>query len=150
MERLLKATLKNGRFSNVTPERSRIMASVRDKRNKTTELALRMGFVRAKVTGWVLHPKHIDGTPDFYFPRQRLATFSDGCFWHGCPRCGHIPKTNDAYWKSKIGRNRERDQQTSRMLRSKGIRTVRVWEHSLRGAPRVQSVVVKILRLLNV
>jgi|ERR1051326_4918635 G:T-mismatch repair DNA endonuclease (very short patch repair protein) len=24
--------------------------------------------------------------PDFIFPKQRVAVFVDGCFWHGCPK----------------------------------------------------------------
>ncbi len=27
--------------------------------------------------------------PDFVFPKQRVAVFVDGCFWHGCPK--HSP-----------------------------------------------------------
>ena len=132
MERLLKVQLPDGRFANVTPQRSRIMSSIRGKRNKTTEVALRMALVRAGLSGWKLHPPELPGRPDFYFASKQVAVFVDGCFWHGCPRCGHVPKTNTPFWRSKIHRNRQRDARTRSQLRNRGITVVRFWEHELR------------------
>src|SRR5258708_40159132 len=132
MERFLRLKLKNGRFANVTPERSHIMASIRGKRNKSTEITLRMAMVRAGVKGWISHPERIPGKPDFYFPRKRLAIFVDGCFWHGCARCGHIPKTNRPFWAAKIARNRQRDRLTLRALRKLDTSTLRFWEHDVK------------------
>ncbi|MGB7131247.1 MAG: very short patch repair endonuclease [Candidatus Sulfotelmatobacter sp.] len=134
MERLLKVQLRHGRFTNVSPERSRIMSSIRGKRNKTTETALRMALVRSAVSGWSLHPPDLPGHPDFYFSAFRLAIFVDGCFWHGCPRCGHFPKTNSNFWRLKIKRNIERDTKAHFRLRRRGIRVVRFWEHDLRDS----------------
>ncbi|MCE2404592.1 MAG: very short patch repair endonuclease [Dehalococcoidia bacterium] len=48
-------------------------------------------------------------TIDVAFPRLRLAVFIDGCFWHSCPEHGHIPRSNVAYWSSKLTGNVERD-----------------------------------------
>ncbi|MFB3814869.1 MAG: very short patch repair endonuclease [Terriglobales bacterium] len=132
MERLLRMQLRDGRFAHVTPERSRIMSSIRGKRNKTTESALRMALVRARICGWTLHAHDLPGRPDFYFRDHRLAVFVDGCFWHGCPRCGHLPKTHSGFWQLKITRNRQRDKQTRERLQRRGIRVVRYWEHELR------------------
>jgi DNA mismatch endonuclease (patch repair protein) len=39
----------------------------------------------------------IPGRPDFIFPKPRAAVFVDGCFWHGCPKHGHSPKSNVSY-----------------------------------------------------
>lgn len=132
MERLLRLKLRDGRFAGVTPERSLIMSAVRPKGNKATERALRMAFVRAGIIGWRLHASDLPGCPDFYFPVCRLAIFVDGCFWHGCPRCGHVPKTNEAFWALKIKRNRQRDANTRVRLRRQGIRVLRFWEHQLK------------------
>ena len=131
MEKLLRKTLANGRFDNVTPERSRTMSKIRGKHNKTTELCLRMGLVRAGIRGFVLRPGDLPGKPDFFFPRKRLAVFVDGCFWHGCGKCGHLPKTNSKFWKHKIQRNVERDATTVKLLRRQNIHTIRIWEHDL-------------------
>ena len=32
--------------------------------------------------------------PDFTFRARRVAVFVDGCFWHGCPRHGTLPRQN--------------------------------------------------------
>jgi DNA mismatch endonuclease (patch repair protein) len=82
-----------------------------------------------------MHPETIQGKPDFFFPETGLAIFLDGCFWHGCPRCGHVPNTNTSFWKAKITRNQQRDRRTRRRLNRIGIKTVRFWEHELRDSP---------------
>jgi len=131
MERLLKSQLLGGKFA-VSPERSRNMAAVRGSGNKTTELRLQMALVRAGISGWSSQRTDLPGKPDFFFQSANLAVFVDGCFWHGCPRCGHIPKTNTGFWTAKIDRNRKRHRKVARLLNKRGIRTVRFWEHQLR------------------
>jgi DNA mismatch endonuclease (patch repair protein) len=132
VERLLRQTLPDGCFSNVTAKRSRSMAAVKSKDNSTTERLLRMALVRSGISGWITQVK-LPGRPDIYFPKQRIAIFLDGCFWHGCSRCGHIPKTNTLFWATKIRRNRERDQKNTELLRRQGILVIRAWEHCLQG-----------------
>jgi DNA mismatch endonuclease (patch repair protein) len=131
MERLLKSRLKGGLF-NVSPERSRNMAAVRGKGNKTTEVRLKMALVRAGISGWTSHRADLPGKPDFFFASAGLAVFVDGCFWHGCSRCGHLPKNNAAFWKAKIERNRTRHKKVRRLLNRQGVRTLRFWEHQLK------------------
>ena len=130
MEKLLRATLPEGRFSNVPKVRSLAMAAVKGKHNRTTEIQFRMALVRAGITGWVTHSE-LPGKPDVYFSKARIAIFLDGCFWHGCGRCGHVPKTNSLFWATKIGRNQTRDRKNSRLLRREGIHVIRAWEHTL-------------------
>ena len=67
--------------------------------------------------------------PDLVFPRQKVAVFVDGCFWHGCSIHGRIPRTNTDYWNAKIGRNVERDAQQAAALEEDGWCVIRVWEH---------------------
>ena len=95
MERKLKEKLVNGQFEGQTPVNSKRMKAVKGKGNKSTEVRFRSMLVRARVRGWKVHPRGIVGKPDFFFPEHRLAVFVDGCFWHGCPRCGHVPKANN-------------------------------------------------------
>lgn len=149
MERFLKSKLESGWFSNVSPQRSRTMSAIRGKSNKSTELPIKMAFVRARVKGWVLHETTICGKPDFYFRRHRLAVFVDGCFWHGCPQCGHIPKTRTQFWKAKIDRNRQRDRRAKKVLAAEGIRALRVWEHSLRNPSHVRAIIRKVQAALH-
>jgi DNA mismatch endonuclease (patch repair protein) len=132
MEKLLKATLPTGDFPDVPPVRSRTMAAIKGKHNLSTDIQFRMALVRAGVKGWLTHP-NLPGKPDVYFPKSKLAVFLDGCFWHGCKRCGHIPKTNSLFWATKIERNKARDRKNARLLRKQGIHVVRAWEHSLKN-----------------
>jgi len=133
MERRLRKLLPDGRFCGVSTKRSRHMASVRGGNNKSTEQKLGMALVRAGIRGWRLRASDIRGRPDFYFSLEKLAIFVDGCFWHGCPRCGHIPKTRGKFWSAKITRNRERDRSVTRKLRRQGLMVLRFWEHELRA-----------------
>lgn len=131
MERALRHKLPQGRFVT-TATRSRQMAAVKSSGNKSTESRLRAALISAGVSGWQMAPRNIVGKPDFYFPKQRLAVFVDGCFWHGCPKCGHIPGTNRLFWRAKILGNRFRDRRINAQFRIARIQVVRFWEHQLR------------------
>lgn len=147
MERELRQKLPGGQFEGVSPTRSKVMAAVRGKGNKTTERRLRMAMVQAGITGWTLHPKGVLGRPDFFFPKEQLAVFVDGCFWHGCPACGHVPKTNNEYWREKIARNQKRDVKMNEGLALQGTKVVRIWEHEL--ATELHACVMKIKAALS-
>ena len=111
------------------------MAAIRSRGNRSTEWRLRSLLIRSGVRGWKLHSKAFVGTPDFAFPNSRVLVFIDGCYWHGCPKCGHIPKTNKEYWTVKIGRNKKRDRRYSRELRKQGFKVIRIWECALKRHP---------------
>jgi DNA mismatch endonuclease (patch repair protein) len=66
---------------------------------------------------------------DILFARAKVAVFVDGCFWHGCPVHGTMPKSNGEFWRDKLDRNRSRDAETNDALQSLGWTVVRVWEH---------------------
>ena len=51
-----------------------------------------------------------------------------------CPTHGRTPGDNRKYWGPKLRRNRERDREAVRLLHAQGLRTVRIWEHELRGS----------------
>lgn len=80
---------------------------------------------------------------DLTFSRARVAVYVDGCFWHGCPKHGTVPKENHAWWSSKLANNVKRDRDTDRRLRAAGWTVVRIWEHEdpARAARRVTSAV---------
>jgi DNA mismatch endonuclease (patch repair protein) len=137
VERALRAKLVNGSFGKVSETHSRRMGAIRGKGNRTTEARFRAMLVRAGIRGWTMQTKGIKGKPDFYFPESKVAVFLDGCFWHGCPKCGHVPSVNRPYWKAKIKRNQRRDIETGGLLRAAGITPIRFWEHELRDHPKV-------------
>jgi len=111
-------------------ERSKLMSKVHGRGNKATELALVKIFRAHHITGWRRH-RPIFGKPDFIFPKSKLAVFVDGCFWHGCPRHGTLPKRNAIFWRRKFSRNKSRDKLVNRTLRQSGWRVLRIWEHEL-------------------
>src|SRR5438128_6164573 len=113
-------------------KRSQVMAAIRSRGNKDTELKVASILRAAGATGWRRH-QPIPGHPDFIFRRERVAVFVDGCFWHGCRWHCRIPKDNHSYWERKIDGNADRDRLNTRLLRKSGWRVIRVWAHSLRS-----------------
>jgi DNA mismatch endonuclease (patch repair protein) len=123
-------------FARPDKHRSANMRAIQSNGNLSTEWRLRSLLIRNGVCGWNIRSKEFLGTPDFAFPRAGVVVFIDGCFWHGCPTCGHIPKTNEPYWVAKIGRNKRRDKKYSRELRRQGFKVIRIWECALRAKPQ--------------
>ena len=132
-------------FPRVTFQRRSNMRAIKATNNTTTERRLRGLLSGSGIPGWNVRP-NLYGSPDFVFRREKLAIFVDGCFWHGCKRCGHLPKTNKNYWRAKISRNKKRDAAVSRTLRARGYSVVRIWECKLRGHPR--SCIARVTRAL--
>src|SRR4051812_10584935 len=82
---------------------------------------------------------------DAVFPRERVAVFIDGCFWHGCPEHGKRPGEPGSYWHAKRERNAARDRRNDRALEAAGWLVVRVWEHEVPDlvAGRVRDLVLR-------
>lgn len=122
-------------------KRSQVMAAIRSRGNKDTELKLASILRAGDITGWRRH-QPIPGHPDFIFPRERLAVFVDGCFWHGCHWHCRMPRGNRHYWQKKIKRNAVRDKASNKLLRNAGWRVLRIWEHSLRSPQAVADRII--------
>ena len=127
-------------------KRSAVMAAIRGRENRSTELKLIAIMREHGVTGW-RRGFVLMGKPDFVFPKQRLAVFVDGCFWHGCPKHGTLPKTNAVFWSAKIAYNRARDRRVTRTLKGLGWKVIRIWEHAL-APKRVSRTVARISGLV--
>jgi len=108
-------------------KRSKVMASIKGKGNKSTEIKLLAILKTNRFTGWRRH-YNIDGTPDFAWPILKIALFVDGCFWHGCPYCRRPPKSNVEFWEGKVRYNLVRDRKVSKILRNKGWKVIRIRE----------------------
>ena len=117
-------------------KRSEIMRKVKSSRNKSTELKLIQFFKENRICGWRRNFK-LYGKPDFVFPKQRLAIFVDGCFWHGHNCRNTKPKDNANYWESKINRNKNRDVQVTETLTNKNWTVIRIWECELKNTTRL-------------
>jgi DNA mismatch endonuclease (patch repair protein) len=83
-----------------------------------------------------LHRRELPGCPDLVFFSKRKVIFIHGCFWHGhqCSRGARTPKTNVAYWTTKIERNRKRDTETERQLQNAGWSVLVIWECQIRNS----------------
>lgn len=120
-------------------KRSEVMSRIKG-RNTVPELTLRKALW-AKGYRYRLK-SNLPGRPDIIFPRQKLAVFVDGCFWHGCPEHAVSPKSNIEFWSRKLGGNIERDGIINAKLASEGWRVLRIWEHEIEAD--VDSAVFKI------
>jgi DNA mismatch endonuclease (patch repair protein) len=76
--------------------------------------------------------KTLHGSPDIVFPRQRVAIFIDGDFWHGW-RLPVWEHKLSKFWRLKLYTNRRRDQRNFRRLRAANWRVIRLWEHEIRS-----------------
>ena len=113
-------------------ERSDIMRKVKSNRNKSTELKIINCFKENKITGWRRNFK-LFGKPDFVFPKQRVAIFLDGCFWHGHSCRNTKPKDNKDYWTNKIERNIQRGKLVTEKLTTQKWNVIRFWECELKN-----------------
>jgi DNA mismatch endonuclease, patch repair protein len=125
-------------------KRSEIMSRIRGHGNLDTEIATIKIFREFKIVGW-RRKLSLFGKPDFVFPQKRIAIFVDGCFWHGCPKHQKSPKSNRYFWKKKLFTNKERDNLVNLVLRKKGWRVLRIWEHELKNKFKISKKIKKLL-----
>jgi len=116
--------------------RSRMMASIRGKNTKP-ELAIRSAL-HALGFRYRLHRKDLPGRPDIVFPKYRAVVMVHGCFWHGHD-CNLFrwPTTREDFWRTKIGRNMERDRMQHAALAAAGWRIGTIWECAVKGPARL-------------
>lgn len=123
---------------------SRMMATVRNRDSKA-EWAVRRRL-HAMGLRYRLQYKII-GKPDIVFPRQRVAVFIDGDFWHGnawrlrgLRSQAELFPTRTEWWVAKITRNMERDDEVTHALSEQGWTVLRFWESDVqRDADQVAS-----------
>lgn len=129
-------------------KRSAVMSLIRGRGNKDTELRMITLFRAYGITGW-RRGLALFGKPDFVFRRERVVVFVDGCFWHGCPKPKHapLPKNRAEWWAAKLSRNKTRDRDVTRALRSAGWTVVRIWECAL-TRQRSERTITRVIRAL--
>jgi DNA mismatch endonuclease (patch repair protein) len=118
-------------------KRSAVMSRIRSRGNRDTELRMIALLKANRITGW-RRQMRVFGKPDFLFPREKVAVFIDGCFWHrhkGC-RFSYTPKSRSEFWLPKFERNIARDRLVTRTLRKGGWRVLRIWECELSASRR--------------
>jgi len=104
------------------------MSAIRAK-NTQPEIILRKALFRAGFRGYRLNYRKVVGSPDICFPKNKIAIFVHGCFWHWCPRCQPtLPKTHSSFWKAKFTKNRARDKKKLALLQQDDWITLVFWE----------------------
>lgn len=130
---------------NLTKEmRSKVMASIKG-RNTRPEIVVRK-LLWAKGIRYRIHDKKVTGTPDISNKSKKIAIFIDGCFWHGCNNCYKEPRTNVAYWHTKIINNKKRRKEIIKKLSKDNWKILEFWEHRVVNEP--EAVTKEISRFL--
>ncbi|AEV30515.1 DNA mismatch endonuclease Vsr [Sphaerochaeta pleomorpha str. Grapes] len=123
-------------------KRSKIMASIRGKDTKG-ELLVRRYLFR-KGFRFRVNDKRLIGKPDIVLAKYRTVVFVNGCFWHGHELCPDFvrPKTNTAFWDTKIETNRKRDERVIKALTEQGWHVIVVWECELKGKEKREATLL--------
>lgn len=114
-------------------QRRRNMSGNRGK-NTSPEVTFRKLLWSLGFRGYRIHSS-LPGKPDIVFPRQKIAVFIDGCFWHKCPVHFREPETRKDFWMNKINKNVGRDRKVNRELEEIGYTVIRIWEHEIKKDP---------------
>lgn len=105
--------------------------SAQKKHDTRPEASVRKAFWSRGVRYRKQYP--VPGMPrrsiDIAIPKNRVAVFVHGCFWHQCPQHSQPTKSNTKWWVDKIERNKQRDAETTAHLQSLNWRVFVVWEH---------------------
>ncbi len=110
--------------------RSALMARIKSRR---TGPEMRFhGLLKGAKIRHQMWPK-LPGNPDCVILDTSTVVFVHGCYWHGCSRHFRLPKTNTAFWRKKIARNKERHAEATKELRALGFNVCLIWEHELKA-----------------
>ncbi len=126
-----------------TPEEvSEVMRKVHSY-DTAPEIALQ-AVLREQGVVYEVHSADLPGKPDIVLPRERVAVFVDGEFWHGMQWRRRQRSTldqqfkgarNREYWVKKIRRNMQRDCSNTSKLLKQGWKVIRFWESDVLKNP---------------
>ena len=115
----------------------KIMSSIPSKGTRP-EITLRKALWHNNLRYRVNYNK-LPGKPDIVFTKQKVVVFCDGDYWHGhnwairgLSSLEEELAGYSEYWRKKIIRNIERDDEVNKKLRSLGWRVVRIWESDIK------------------
>jgi DNA mismatch endonuclease (patch repair protein) len=74
--------------------------------------------------------RKLPGTPDIFFPKQKLVVFVHGCFWHRHNACPgkRSPRNDWMRWIRQFNLQVILDQENYRRLRKRGYWVYVAWE----------------------
>ena len=128
-------------------QRSKIMSSIGSTNTKpemcVRRLLHRMGY------RYRIHAKDLSGRPDIVFRSKKRVIFVNGCFWHFHHKCKskkRLPASRISFWKSKLTRNRARDQKNHSDLRKNGWKVLVIWECDLKNDERLCRILTTFMK----
>ena len=135
----------------LTPEqRHKNMSQIRNKDTKP-EVWLRKKLF-SKGYRYRKNTNRIPGHPDIWLKKYNTAIFVHGCFWHHHEGCKYAssPKTRIEFWNEKFRKNKERDSRVMEELKSSGIKTLIIWECTVKQMMKSQDVAEKTLNEIEI
>lgn len=124
-------------------KRSEIMRKVKN-RDTNIELLIRRALFKK---GYRFRVKNsLIGKPDIIFPKQKVAIFCDGDFWHG-RHYQREKKNYNRFWIEKIQTNKKRDIKVNKSLQEQGWIVLRFWKTEILRNP--EDCFKKIKEILN-
>ncbi len=87
------------------------------------------------------------GKPDIAFPKQKIAVFINGEFWHGRNFKNYQNKLQE-FWVKKISLNILRDKNNYKKLKNEGWVIIKIWDKDLKKNP--QREIKKITKALKI
>jgi len=113
-------------------QRSYNMSRVKSDNTKPEKLM----FSLLKKSGYKFKRHYsITGKPDIAFPKDKVAVFINGEFWHG-KDYKFIKSKLPEFWVDKIGQNIKRDEFVQRKLRKEGWHVLNFWGKNILRNPR--------------
>lgn len=116
----------------------KIMSAVKSKDTRP-ELKLRKALWKEGLR-YRVNYKRLPGKPDIVFTKLKVVVFCDGDFWHGHNWAirGQSSLQEELsgysqYWRDKILRNIERDEENNKALKAQGWTVIRIWESDIKN-----------------
>ena len=127
-----------------SPEaRSQNMSKIRSKDTKPEVWLRKKLFSRG--FRYRKNVNNVPGHPDVWLAKYHTAVFVHGCFWHrheGC-KYAYMPKSRVEFWSEKFQKNMERDRIVQAELAELGLKTLIVWECTVKRMMKDEEMATK-------
>lgn len=126
-------------------DRSKNMSAIHSKNTKPEVYLRKLLF--SKGFRYRNNVKNIVGHPDIYLAKYNTAIFVNGCFWHRHKDCkyAYIPKSRVEFWNNKFINNINRDLIVKTELEKVGIKSLIVWECTIKKMIKSEEERIKTL-----
>ncbi len=133
-------------MDNLTKEQRKLCMSRIRSKNTEPEIIVRKTLSKLGLR-YRLHVSKLPGKPDIVISKAKKIIFINGCFWHQHKNCTRqaMPKANIEYWKPKLQRNIEKQEQDIKSLKKSGWKVYKIWECQTKNEQKLTQKLLKIL-----